>query len=157
MGEPTRLGHYEVEMIAMDDQVAAAVGAIMDEALCNLDAAEMGAVVLTQKLVVIARHVDHAGAFARLTQQLLDDIVMSLGPIPSRSQAPTVDDVADQVDGIGVVMAQKVEKKVRLAPACAKMDVRNEEGAKVPQATFSHAVHLMFAESPQILESSCCD
>jgi hypothetical protein len=96
---------------------------------------------------MIARHVDHAGAFARLAEQLLDNVVMSLRPIPRRSQAPAIDNVADKVNAIGVVVAQKVEKQLRLAPASAKMHVRNEEGAKVSQAAFSHDVHLMFAES----------
>ena len=54
-------------------------------------------------------------------------------------------------------MAEKVQKKIRLAPACAEMDIRNEEGAKVSQAAFSHDVHLMFAESPRILECAYCD
>src|SRR5262245_62126614 len=41
-------------------------------------------------------------------------------------------------------MAQKVEKKLSLAPPRAKMHIRNEEGAKVSRAAFSHDVHLMF-------------
>src|SRR5215470_1807371 len=147
MGEPARLGHHEVEMIAVDHQVAAAVGTEMDIALRDLDAAEVSAVIFTQKLIMVARHVDHAGALARLAQQLLDHVIMGLRPIPGCPQAPTVDNVADQIDRVGVMIAQKVEKKLRLAPACAKMDIRNEERAKVSQAAFSHDVHLMFAES----------
>ena len=50
----------------VDDQIAAAVGAVVDMALGDLDAAEMGAVIIAQELVVVARHVDHAGALARL-------------------------------------------------------------------------------------------
>src|SRR5260221_10461974 len=38
MGEPARLRHHEVEMIAMDDQIAASIGAITDIALGNLNA-----------------------------------------------------------------------------------------------------------------------
>src|SRR5262249_36968612 len=100
MGEPTRLGHHEVKMIAVNHQVAAAVGAEVDIALGYFDAAEMGAVVFTQKLVVIAWHVNHAGAFARLAQQLLNYVVVSLRPIPSHLQTPAVDNVADQIDGV---------------------------------------------------------
>jgi hypothetical protein len=71
MGEPTRLGHHEVEMIAVDDKVAAAVRALVDGALAHLDAAEMGAVIVAQELVVIAGHVDETRALARLAKQLL--------------------------------------------------------------------------------------
>src|SRR5882672_6254219 len=74
MGEPARLGHHEVEVIAVDHEVAAAIGTGMDMALGNLNAAEMSAVVFTQKLIMIAWNVDRAGAFARLAQELLNHV-----------------------------------------------------------------------------------
>src|SRR5215831_18794204 len=156
MGEPARLGHHKIEMIAVDHQVAAAVGTEMDIALGNLDAPKVGAVIFAQKLIVIARYIDHAGAFARLPQELLNHVIVSLGPVPGGPQAPTVDNVTHQIDGIRVVMAQKVEQKFCLAPACTEMHIRYEEGAEVSQAAFSHHVHLMFAESPRILECPYC-
>ena len=121
-------------MIAVDDQIAAAVGALVHGALAHLDAAEMGAVIVAQELVVIAGHVDDAGALARLAQQLLHDVVVRLRPIPARSQLPAVDDVADEVDRLGVVVAQEVEQELRLAPLRAEMHVGDEQRAKRPHS-----------------------
>ena len=43
-------------MVAMHDEIAPPVGALVDRRLDDLDAAEMGAVIVAQELVVIARH-----------------------------------------------------------------------------------------------------
>ena len=41
MGEPARLGHHQVEMVAVNDKIPATVGALMDGLVDDLDAAEM--------------------------------------------------------------------------------------------------------------------
>ena len=118
---------HHVEHVAMHDQIAAAVGGLMDRRLDHFDAAEMRAVIIAQKLVMIARQVDDARALARLAQQLLHHVVVMLRPVPAGAQLPAVDDVADQVDGVGIVIAQKVEKLVGLAAARAEMHIGNKE------------------------------
>ena len=42
-------------------------------------------------------------------------------------QLPAVDDVADEIDGLGVVVAQEVEQPFGLAAARAEMNIGNEE------------------------------
>ena len=74
---------HEVEHVAVHDEIAAAVGASMDRRLHHLDAAEMGAVIFAQELVVVARQVDDARALARLAQQFLHHVVVMLRPIPA--------------------------------------------------------------------------
>ena len=134
--EPTRLRHHQVEDVAMNDQIAAAVGAGMHGVLDHLDAAEMGAVVVAQEFVVIAGHVDDAGALARLAQQLLHHVVVSLRPVPVRAQRPAVDDVADEIDGLGFVPAQEIEQPLGLAAPRAEMHVGDEQR---PEAAISTA------------------
>lgn len=104
----------------------------MEGPLHDLDAAEMGAGIVAQELVVIAGDVDDAGALAALAQKLLDDVVMLLRPVPAAFQAPAVDDIADQVERLGVVIAQEVEKQRRLTALAAEMDIGNEERPEVP-------------------------
>src|SRR5437879_4047781 len=121
-------------MIAVNDEVAHAVARLMDRAVDHLDAAEMRAEIVAQELVVVAGHVDDARAFARLAQELLHHVVMSLRPVPSRAQLPAVDDVADEIDGVRVVAAQEVEQPLGLAAAGAEMDIREEERTKSTDA-----------------------
>ena len=45
--------------------------------------------------------------------------------------APAVDDVADQIDRVGLVQAEEVEQQLGLAAARAEMDVGDEERAEV--------------------------
>ena len=80
---------------------------------------------------MIARQIDDARALAGLAQQLLHDVVVVLRPVPARPQLPAVDDVADEVDGIGIVVAQEVEKLVGLATACAEMHIGNKESTEL--------------------------
>ncbi len=85
--------------------------------------------VVAREFVVIAGHIDHARALARLAQQLLHDVIMGLRPIPAALQAPAVDDVADEINRVGFVMAQEIQQKVRLHAARAKMQIGEEESA----------------------------
>jgi hypothetical protein len=53
--------------------------------------------------------------------------VIEIQPAPTGFQLPAVDDIADQINGVGVVIAEKVEKPVGLAAARAEMNVGDEE------------------------------
>ena len=106
----------------------------MDDGLDHLDAAKMRAVIIAQELVVVARQIDDAGALARLAQKLLHDVVMLLRPEPAGPQLPAVDDIADQIDGVGVVVAQEIEKMPGLTTACAEMHIGNKERTELDYA-----------------------
>lgn len=75
----------------------------------------MGAVIVAQKLVVVAGNVAKLRTLAGLTQQLLHDVIVELRPVPAGLQLPAVDDVAHQIDRVSLVVAQEVEKLVCLA------------------------------------------
>jgi hypothetical protein len=106
--------------------------------LDDFDAAEVRPVVAPQKLVVIAGYVDDACAFACLAQNFLHDVIVGLRPIPGRTQCPAVDDIADQIKGVGFVMAEKVEQLFRLAAARSQMYVGNEQRAKSSRGVVRH-------------------
>ena len=137
MGEPARVLHHEVEDIAVDHEIALAVDALVDGVFHHVDAAEMRAVIIVaQELVVIAGHVDDLGALARLAQHLLHEVVVRLRPVPAGLQRPAVDDVADEIDGVGVVGPEKVQQAVGLRAAGSEMDVGDKQSAKAPLGAF---------------------
>ena len=90
----------------------------------DLDAAEGQAEELAGEFVVVAGHEHHPRAAPDFAQQLLDDVVMRLRPVPAGAQPPAVDDVADQIDRVGLDMAQHVQDEMRLAPARAQVQIR---------------------------------
>ena len=118
-----------VERVAVQHQQAAAVGGDVDRVLHDLDAAELQPRVVAQPLVMIARDVDDPRALADLAQNLLDDVVVRLRPVPGFLQAPAVDDVADQIDRLRFGVAQEVEQKLGLAAAGAEMQVGDPDRA----------------------------
>src|ERR1700722_16314098 len=81
---------------------------------------------------VIAGNVDDLGALARLAQHLLHEVVMRLRPVPVGSQRPAVDDIADEIDGIGVMAAEKIQQSVGLRAAGSEMDIGDKQSAKAP-------------------------
>ena len=58
---------------------------------------------------MVARDVDDARALARLAQQLLHHVVVRLRPIPARLELPAIDDIADEIDHVGVVVAEELQ------------------------------------------------
>jgi len=94
----------------MDDQHALAVDALMHQTVDDLDHAEVRAEIIAQEFVVIAGEIDNARALAALAQDLLDDVIVRLRPIPRPFQAPAIDDIADQIDCLGVVKTQEVQQ-----------------------------------------------
>ena len=141
-----------VELVAMDDQEVAAVGGLVDVAVGDLDAAEMRALEGAQELVVVAGDIDDARALAALAQQLLDHVIVRLRPMPGTAQPPAVDDVADQIDRIGIVIAEEIEQELRLGRLRAEMDVRDEQRAEFAGCVASHG-----PIEPFLLPSLCPD
>ncbi len=59
------------------------------------------------------------------------------GQCQERLQPPAVDDVADQEDRLGLVVAQEIDQEVGLRRPRSEMDVRDEKG---PKLLCGHAV-----------------
>ena len=108
----------------------------------------MRAVIVPQELVVIAGNVDDLGALARLAQHLLHEVVVRLRPVPAGFQRPAVDDISDEVDGVGIMASEKVQQSIGLRAAGSEVDVGDKQSAKAPfgalftQGVTSHEYHL---------------
>jgi len=107
----------------MQHQQPAAIRRLMHHLVEQQHAAELYLRVVAQPLVMVAGDVDDLGALARLAQHLLDDVVVALRPVPGATQPPTIDDVADEIEIVGLGVAQEIEQEFRLASARTQMDV----------------------------------
>ena len=94
----------------------------------NRDAAEGEVEEMAGGFVVVAGDVDDLGAFARLAEDFLHDVVMRLMPVPAAPQLPAVDDVADEVEVIGFGAPQELEQTAGLAAGRAEVGVRDPDG-----------------------------
>ncbi len=130
-GEPAGIAHDRIELIAMGDPEAAAIGGDVIGLGLEGHPAEYHVGVVAQHFVVIARHIDDLGALARLAQQLLHHIVMGLGAVPGFLQPPAIDDIADQIERVGFGVTQEIEKIFGFAAARAQMDIGYPDGAIV--------------------------
>src|SRR5581483_6182271 len=54
---------------------------------------------------------------------------MALRPVPGLLQAPAIDDIANQVDAVGIIVFQEIEQELRLAAARAQMQIGDEDCA----------------------------
>ena len=85
-----------------------------------VDAEEIG-----EELVVIARDVDDFRPLAALAENLLDHVAVLLRPIDAAAQFPAVDQIAHDIEGLELVIPEKVEKCAGVA-ALACRDARRK-------------------------------
>ena len=115
--------HDGVELVAVQDEQPAAVGGDVDRLLPDLDPAEVHAGELAEHLVMIAGNVDDAGAVLGALHHPPDDRIVTLGPVEALLHPPAVDDVADQIERVGIDMVEEVDQQPVVAAAGAEMDV----------------------------------
>src|SRR5690606_24429000 len=122
-GEPFGVAHDGIELVAMNHEQAAPVRCLVDRLAENADAAQFGAEIAAQQLVMVAGDVDDARAAKRLAQQFLYHLMVRSIPPGAAPQPPAVDDVADQIEMIALGVAEKVEQKSGLAAARTEVDI----------------------------------
>lgn len=49
--------HHDIEYVPVDDEISAAIGTVMNNAVHHLDAFEMGAEVIPQEFVMVSRKI----------------------------------------------------------------------------------------------------
>ena len=89
----------------------------------DLDSAETHAAVASDALIVIAGNEDDLRSLAGLAKKLLQHVIMRLQPQGVSPDPPKIDDVADEIDRVGIVVAEKIEKSFGLACPRAKMEI----------------------------------
>src|SRR5215469_471307 len=125
--QPTGVLDDRIEHVAMDHQQAASVSRDVDCLVGDLDTAELQQRVIAQPFVVIAGYVNDARTLTNFAQNLLDDIVVGLRPVPGFLQAPAIDDIADQINRVCIVTTQEIDKEAGFASASAEVQIRNPD------------------------------
>src|SRR3954451_22053452 len=107
MGQPARVLYHEIENIAVNYQITSSIRSGVDSELEDVDASEMGAIVVSQELVMVAGDINDFRASPRPAQHLLHKIIVGLRPVPIRLEGPTIDDVADEIDDLRIMTSEK--------------------------------------------------
>src|SRR6185437_10906927 len=90
--QPAGIANDAIEGVAMDDEHAAAIRGHMDDFGFDHHATELEAYVVAQHLVVIAGDIDDLRPLPCLAEDLLDNVVVALSPVPGLLEPPAVDD-----------------------------------------------------------------
>ena len=95
----------------------------------HLDAAEVRPAEVAQTLVVVAGHEHQPRTAAHLVEQRLHHVAVGLRPNRAALDAPEVDDVADQIDRVGVVVLEEIQQGVRHGIRGSRDARRTETGS----------------------------
>ena len=129
MHDPFAVGpHHAVEHVAVHDEVALAVFALMQGAVLHVDIAE-GQPELQegpQELIMVADDIGDFRAALGGRQDAADDVRVGLRPEPFLAQAPAIDDVAGKVKLLRGVRLEEAAKRLGLATGDAKVHIRDE-------------------------------
>ena len=96
----------------------------MNRFVADVDIAERESDELPCTFIVVSGDVGDPCPFAGFTQNLLNDVVVSLSPVPPACELPAIDDVANEVKTIGFVMLEEVEKPFGLATGGSQVNIR---------------------------------
>ncbi|RMR96104.1 hypothetical protein ALP75_201735 [Pseudomonas syringae pv. actinidiae] len=127
-GQPAVVAGDHIELVAVDDQKAAAIGSYVLGFVHQLDVAQNKLRVTTQELVMVAGDVNHFGAALAHGQQAPNHVGVRLRPVHAAAQFPAVDDVADQVHLVRLITLEKRRQVLGLAVARAQVNVGNPQG-----------------------------
>ena len=89
----------------------------------DLDTAEMGAAIISQGGIVIARDIDDLRSLARLAQQLLHNVIMRLRPVPVALEPPAIKNISNEIDLVGFAIFEEFKQLFGFAAARPQMNV----------------------------------
>ena len=127
---PAVMTHHLIEFVAVQQQVAAAIGRGVDVLADHADVAERGVDVLAQGFVMVAGNQHHLIPAPRPSQHFLHHGVLLRRPVDRSAHRPEIDDIPDQKEMVGFVLAQKIDESSRLAAARSEMDIGEKYGTE---------------------------
>src|SRR6266478_8469700 len=99
-----------IELMTVQNDVPLPVGGDVNRPLRQLDSAEVQAEELLKEFVVIADDKRHTRLLAVFAQQLLDEQVVLLRPVPFAAQLPAINEVADDVKLFALRFAEEIQQ-----------------------------------------------
>jgi hypothetical protein len=85
--------------------------------------------IVSHERIVVAGNVNDTCTLAAFSQELLNDVIAVLRPMPRSLQTPAIYNVADQDNRFGFVDPQKIQQEVGLGRLRAQMYVREKQGS----------------------------
>lgn len=137
-----------VELMAVNDEVAFAIGCGVDRPFDQPHRAEAHTGKLFQKFVMIPVDKGDAGFLAVFAQQLLDEKVVFFSPIPFAAQLPAIDEITDDVEVLAIGVAEEIEEFSDLGVFSAQVDIRNPDRAV---ARILHGTAIYFGHHARII------
>src|SRR5689334_12171536 len=110
--------------MAMDNENAVSGRGDMNIAGPDFDIPVAAAKVCHQ-LVMITGNINDPGTFPRLAQNLLNDVVVLLRPVNAAAKRPDINQIAHHVEGIEIVIAQKIQQHTRIGATTTEMCIRD--------------------------------
>ena len=129
-GDPPVMARDLIELIAMQQQIPAAIRGGMDVLVIHKNVAEQSADVFAYRFVVIARNEHNFLAMSGPAQHLLHKRVLIRRPVDAAAiHGPQINDVAEQEDVLGRIFFQELKEMVRLTRFGTQVDVGQEDRA----------------------------
>jgi len=113
----------------VNDKIPPAIRRQVDGSFDQPHGAETDANEFLQKFIMIAGDACHPGLLAVLAQQLLNEHIVFVGPIPLPAQLPAVNEITHDVKVVAFGLAEKVKELAHLGMSRAQMNVGNPYGA----------------------------
>jgi hypothetical protein len=134
LGDEAAVAFVIVELVAVDDEEAFAVGGDVDELGGDLNGAgeelrrDIGQQV-THEFVVVAGGVEEFGAAVFEFGEAGEDLVVDGRPAPAVRQFATINGIANEVDGFGLEAVEQCEQLVGSTVSRAEVEVAEEESS----------------------------
>ena len=129
--EPAAVADHGIKLVAVHDEQLAVVGRHVDELVGDLDATQVVDEV-PQELVVISGRVEHLRPAANQFNKPAENEAVGVVPVPGALQPPAVDEVADDVEVLGLDAVDEVEKRLGVSELTAQMNIADEDGSHLP-------------------------
>lgn len=106
--EPTHVLDDRIKLVAMNNQEASRIRGPMERVFLNADVT-VASEKLREKFIMVPGDDDHPGALPGFAQNFLQDVVVRLWPKHSPPHCPPIDEIADDVERLALVLTQKVQ------------------------------------------------
>ncbi len=121
--------HHAIELVAVQHQKLAPIRRGMHHFVFQTDRGNPVMNKRTQKLIVITTNVGYLRATLCPFKQQVHNLVVECIPIPAFAQGPTVNNIADQIQMVGLIVLQKIKQKLGFTPTRTEMCIRNPDTA----------------------------
>src|SRR5205823_1075894 len=149
--EPLRVLHNRVQLVSVNDKQPAPIGRVVNGVLLDRNIAVRTG-ECADEFVMVAGDIDNRHAFARLARNFLNDVVLWLRPENSTSQLPDIDQIADDVEFVAIIIAQELQQGADIIGAGAEMPIGNPGRATAASNGHSGLVARAAAGERKLLE-----